>query len=107
MKLKLFLILAITWTTNGFGVCYCLCSAFKTSGGERKICVSQPTILLRGQKSPACKDWLFEVNRATDEASCKEMGEQENNCHGYFQDASKGNKWIDAFDGRYHSCQWR
>lgn len=85
------------------GVCFCACSIFRTSGGERKLCAKAPEPIEDG----TCTEWMQVVSDISDEDSCRDLGELTNDCGGYFKDQRNRDRWTKVDDGRYHSCQFR
>jgi len=87
----------LTW---GYSGCKCLCSIFYTSGGETKFCAEG------NLKKPNCDNWYYEVPSITNSKQCFKLGENINDCKGYFKEQKTKDLWSLGVGGRFHSCKF-
>ncbi|MCX6101860.1 MAG: hypothetical protein NT000_01175 [Proteobacteria bacterium] len=80
--------------------CHCLCSVFYTRGGENKFCPEFPSNKIR------CDDWFYEVPTATSNKQCYLLGENLNECNGFFKEQKTNSQWTQGVGGRFHSCKF-
>jgi hypothetical protein len=86
----------LTWGASG---CKCLCSIFYTAGGETKFCPES------NLKKPNCDNWYFDIPTVTSKKQCFALGENTNDCKGYFKEQKTKDQWTLGEGGRFHSCK--
>lgn len=97
--LSLFVIGFISQVTLGASGCKCLCSIFYTAGGETKFC-SKGNL-----KKPNCDNWYYDIPAVKNSKQCFKLGENTNDCKGFFKEQKTKDQWTPGEGGRYHSCK--